>query len=78
MSFTPAGQVIGLFIIGLGLLNIIARDFFWKTEECRPRRGFERGTRRWGRRLEPFRNRAVEEKYKRYAIRDLHFQEEEK
>lgn len=33
MSFTQGGQVIGLLFIGLGLLSIVARDFFWKTEE---------------------------------------------
>ena len=33
MGFIQGGQVIGLVFIGLGLLSIFARNFFWKTEE---------------------------------------------
>ena len=33
MSFMQAGQIMGVFIIAFGLLNIFARSFFWKTEQ---------------------------------------------
>ena len=33
MGFSSLGPVIGLCFIGVGLLSIFARNFFWKTEE---------------------------------------------
>ncbi len=45
MSFMQGGQVIGLFMIVVGLLSIFARDFFWKTEQFSDRLSGKRSER---------------------------------
>ncbi len=32
MTFSNAGQMLGLLIVAIGLFSIFARNFFWKIE----------------------------------------------